>query len=147
MAENICVCFISNGAGSEGVGLYPFPLPGICEHFAKQMSLLQDRARTHDRRGRYQQLLLTCFPNGIILLEALKEQGQSPLPRTQLRSSISRSPAARFQTHCFDTPQRFISLTQPLYNPVKLSPATVQTLYSLRRGSVQDLSQLQSTSE
>lgn len=79
------------------------------------------------------------------MLEALKEQSQSPLPRMQLRSS--RSPAARFQTRCFHAAQHYISLTQPLYNPVKLSPATVQTLYSQRRGSVQDLSQLQSTSE
>lgn len=43
--------------------------------------------------------------------------------------------------------QAGISSTQPLYNPVKLSPASVQTLYSQRWGSVQGLSQLQSTSE
>lgn len=61
VAENVCVWFISNGVGSEGVGLYPFPLPGICESFAKQMSLLWDRARTRHTRGRYKQHLLTLI--------------------------------------------------------------------------------------
>lgn len=43
--------------------------------------------------------------NTIILLETLKEQSQSPPPGMQLRSSISRSPAALLQTCCFHASQ------------------------------------------
>lgn len=61
-----------------------------------------------------------------------------------LHLQISSSPLPDLQLPC--TPVSLLS-AQPLYNPVKPSPASVQTLHSQRRGSVQDLSQLQSTSE
>lgn len=89
--QKTCVWFISNGVGSEGVGLCPFLLPGICGRSAKQMSLPWDRARTpYQGKAAFAHLGL----NSIILLETVKEQSQSPPPGMQLRCSMSSSPAA-----------------------------------------------------
>lgn len=135
---------ISFAAGQNGCVSTPFPLPGICGFFAKQMSLLPDRARTHGSGpAAFAHLgLKLCYR-----AESLERTKSASTTKKAVSHSLHKVLHLKLpQTQGLHAPQHSTSLTHPLYNPVKLSPATVQTLYSQRRGSVQDLSQLLSTS-